>query len=133
MIRRFLASGTAVVSIEFALCGGTFILMLLAVTDFGRLMFTYHEMAEASRVAARYAIVHGSASASPASAATIANAAAAATSLVTSQQVTVTFSPNNSPGSQVTVAIALPFNFLDGFISTSTFILNSHTTLMIAH
>jgi Flp pilus assembly protein TadG len=133
MIRRFLASGTAVASIEFALCGGAFICMLLAVTDFGRLMFTYHEMAEASRVAARYAIVHGSASSAPASATTVANVAAAATPFVTSPEVTVTFSPNNSPGSQVTVAIARPFGFLAGFISSATFTLNSHTTLIIAN
>ena len=133
MIRRFLASGSALASIEFAFCGGVFIFMLLAVSDFGRLMFTYHEMAEASRVAARYAIVHGSASASPATAAAIAKVAAAATPLVTSAEVTVTFSPNNSPGSQVTVAIARPFDFVAGFISTSTYTLNSHTTLMIAN
>jgi Flp pilus assembly protein TadG len=133
MIRRFLAADRANVTIEFGLCGLAFLTMLFGVVEFGRLMFTYHELAEASRIGARYAIVHGSSSGAPASKSDIANATAAATSLVTSTEVTVTFSPDNNPGSEVTVAIALPFKYLTGLISSSQFTLNSHATMVIAN
>jgi Flp pilus assembly protein TadG len=133
VIRRFAGSRSGIASIEFALVGSVFLMALLAVTDFGRLMFTYHALADAARQAARYAIVHGASSSSPASTSAVAAVAVAATSLVTTAQVTVAFSPDNSPGSQVTVTIVHPFTFLFGFISSTSYPLTSKASQVIAN
>jgi len=133
MIRRFAASRDGSAAIEFAFCASVFFMMLLAIVELGRLIYTYHDMAQAARMAARYAIVRGAASGAPATASQIAGIAAAASSAITAAEVAVAFSPNNQAGGQVTVSIAHPFSFLFGFMPAGSFTLTSHVSQLIAN
>jgi Flp pilus assembly protein TadG len=53
--------------IESALALLLFLSLVFAVFEFGRAVYSYNVLAAATREAARYAIVHGSSSSSPAS------------------------------------------------------------------
>ncbi|RTR33367.1 TadE/TadG family type IV pilus assembly protein [Shewanella atlantica] len=46
-----------VYSVEFAIVGGLFLMLLFAIIEIGRLMYTYNVLHEASRRAARIAVV----------------------------------------------------------------------------
>ncbi len=61
-------NGTAVGQsvVEFALAMPVALLVILGVFDFGRAVLAYNALAGAAREGTRYAIVHGSTSASPA-------------------------------------------------------------------
>ncbi len=134
MIRRFTASCEGNAAIEFAFCAPVFLMLLLSIAEFGRLTYTYHDMVQAARVAARYAIVRGAASGTPATASQIASVtAAAASSGITAAEVSVAFSPNNQTGGQVTVTIAHPFGFLFGFMPAGPFTLTSHVSQLIVN
>lgn len=133
MMRRFAASCDGNVAIEFAFCASVFLMMLLAIAELARLIYTYHDLAQAARMAARYAIVHGAASGAPATASQIASIAATASSAITAAEVSVVFSPNNQTGSQITVSIAHPFSFLFGFMPAGSFTLTSHVSQLIAN
>jgi hypothetical protein len=63
MSRRSKTRGQAMV--EFALIFPVFILLLVGMFDFGRVVWVNNTLATAAREAARYAIVHGSKSSCP--------------------------------------------------------------------
>jgi hypothetical protein len=63
MTRRSKTRGQAMV--EFAIIFPVFILLLVGMFDFGRVVWVNNTLATAAREAARYAIVHGSKSACP--------------------------------------------------------------------
>ena len=63
MTRRSKTLGQAMV--EFALIFPVFILLLVGMFDFGRVVWVNNTLATAAREAARYAIVHGSKSSCP--------------------------------------------------------------------
>lgn len=132
MIRRFAASHEGNAAIEFALCASAFFMMLLGIAEFARLMHAYHDMAQGARIGVRYAIVHGAASGAPATASQIASITAASAA-ISAAEVSVAFSPNNQPGSQITVTIAHPFSFLFGFMPAGPFTLTSHVSQLIAY
>lgn len=45
--------------VEFAMCAVLLLALLFAVIEFGRMMLVYTTIANAARIGARYAIVHG--------------------------------------------------------------------------
>lgn len=53
--------------IEFALIGLMFFTMMFGVIEGGRLVFAYHEVSNAAKEGARYAVAHGSMSDTPVS------------------------------------------------------------------
>ena len=57
-MRRQRRAGQSLV--EFALVAPVFFLMLLGVMEMGRILWLNHELANGTREAARYAMVHGS-------------------------------------------------------------------------
>jgi Flp pilus assembly protein TadG len=63
MTRRSRTRGQAMV--EFAIIFPVFILLLVGMFDFGRVVWVNNTLATAAREAARYAIVHGTKSACP--------------------------------------------------------------------
>jgi Flp pilus assembly protein TadG len=101
-------SGQAMV--EYAILSVAFFTMLLFVIDGGRILWNYITVADAARVGARYAVVHGSKSMAPVGpgsyTALTQNVQSAAVGLTPANlTVTATWTPNNDPGSSVTVDV----------------------------
>ena len=97
--------------IEFALVAPIFLLLLVAVAEFGRLGFAYNVVSYAAHHAARYAAVRGSASGHPATAADVQAEAAAYIAGLDNSKVTVTtaWTPDHNPGSTVQVTVSYGF------------------------
>jgi len=113
--------------LEGALVMTTFVILLVGSMDFGRLGFAYSSVTYAAHQAARFAATNGSASGHAASVATIqANADSNVLGLdATKLTVSVTWTPNNNPGSQVQVVVSYGFKPLVVPISSSSLTLKS--------
>jgi Flp pilus assembly protein TadG len=92
--------------VEFAILGPVFFLMLFGIIEMGRLMWTRHELVNATREGSRYAMVHGAKSSGG-----MANSAQVKSYMLTKSSglgsslgVTVTYAGTGQPGEQVTVA-----------------------------
>ncbi len=95
-----------VAGVEFALTSMVLFGVIVAILEGGELLVAQHTLDNAVVVAARYAVVHGSRSTSPASGSDVKNAfkAAASSVLGNAPDVKVSFNPDNSPGSSVSVS-----------------------------
>lgn len=113
--------------LEGALVMLTFVLLLVGAMDFGRLGFTYNSVTYAAHQAARFAATNGSSSGHAATVATIqANADNNLPGLSAANlTVSVTWTPNNSPGSQVQVIVSYAFQPLLVPISSRSLTLKS--------
>ncbi len=111
-------------------------LMLFAIIELGRMAAAENALSYAANVATRYAAVHGSASASPASSEAIAAQFATAAAPVLGSAAptpTVTFSPNNNPGSTVTVAASYAWSPVSMKGDFAAVTLSASSTLVIEH
>jgi Flp pilus assembly protein TadG len=97
--------------LEAALMMTTFVILMVGVIDFGRLGYTYNSITYAAHQAARFASTNGSASGHTASAANIqANVQGNMVGLDAAKlTVSVTWTPNNNPGSSVKVVVSYGF------------------------
>ncbi len=100
--------------VESALVATVFLLLLVAIMEFGRLGFAYNSVSFAAHRAARFAALRGSTSGHPASAAEVTSEAR---SLVVAMDpanmaVTTTWTPDNHPGSTVQVRVSYGFRTL---------------------
>jgi Flp pilus assembly protein TadG len=113
--------------VEGALVMTTFVVLLIGAMDFGRLGFAYSSVTYAAHQAARFASTNGSASGHAASAATIqSNADSNLVGLnAAGLTVSVTWNPNNNPGSQVQVVVSYSFRPLVVPISSGSITLKS--------
>jgi Flp pilus assembly protein TadG len=113
--------------LEGALVMTTFVVLLVGSMDFGRLGFAYNSVTYAAHQAARFAATSGSASGHAASVATIqANADSNLLGLDASKlTISVTWTPNNNPGSQVQVVVSYGFQPLVIPISSTSLTLKS--------
>ena len=113
--------------LEGALVMTTFVVVLVGSMDFGRLGFAYNSVTYAAHQAARFAATSGSASGHAASVAAIqANADSNLLGLDASKlTISVTWTPNNSPGSQVQVVVSYGFQPLVIPISSKSLTLKS--------
>jgi Flp pilus assembly protein TadG len=92
-------------AVEFALLALIYIMMLLGVVEVGLYIADRQDLMSAVHSAGRYAIVHGSSSSSPASASTLEQLVGSHLVIISSASITAnaSFSPNNNPGSTVTI------------------------------
>ena len=113
--------------LEGALVMTTFVVVLVGSMDFGRLGFAYNSVTYAAHQAARFAATSGSASGHAASVAAIqANVDSNLLGLDASKlTISVTWTPNNSPGSQVQVVVSYGFQPLVIPISSKSLTLKS--------
>jgi Flp pilus assembly protein TadG len=113
--------------LEGALMLTTFVILLIGAMDFGRLGYTYNSVTFAAHQAARFAATNGSASGHAASVSTIqSNAKGNMVGLDASKlTVSVTWTPNNNPGSQVQVVVSYGFQPLVVPISSNAITLKS--------
>lgn len=135
-LRKLAAERRAVASIEFATVGFAFFLMLFGIFELGRMASAQSALAYGTDVATRYAAVHGSASSSPASTDAVAAEFTSAVSPVLGSAAptpTVTFSPNNNPGSTVTVSASYAWSPLTMGSSFPSVTLSAQSSLVIEH
>jgi Flp pilus assembly protein TadG len=119
--------------VESALTFLVFMVLLLGILDFGRMVWSYTLISYAAREATRYAMVRGTGTSHTASSDQI-------KAIVTSQapglgldtsNTAVTFTPDQSPGSTVKVAVTYNFTPLVPYIPSGTVTLKSTSQMMI--
>ncbi len=114
--RRRLAIGgeSGSVVVELALILPVFFLIVFGMLEISRVVYTNHTLAHAAREGARFAMVRGSRSASPASTQDIDAAvrSQAVTLDLNDLGVAVSYNPNNNPGSVVTVQVSYAYQFI---------------------
>ncbi len=123
-------------AVEFALAFPVVVLLILGLVDLGRLMWAYQSLAHAVREGARYAIVHGSASPQPADQAAIRDVVVQAAATLNPDQITVLVSwdPDNSPGSRVTVEAHYTFRPATTLFAQGVALdISSRSTMTIGH
>jgi Flp pilus assembly protein TadG len=101
--------------LEFGLVIVMFFMFVFGVMDFGRALYTYHFVSNAACEATRYAMVRGSSSTEPVTAADIESyVRSIAPEGIDRDNLTVsaTWSPNDSPGSTVRVQVGDNFRFM---------------------
>ncbi len=91
--------------VEFALVVPMFLVLLFGIEELARYVAAKQDLMSAVHAAGRYAIVHGAKSSLPASTADLQQYVDSKLALIAASSITVTanFSPNNSPGSTVTI------------------------------
>ena len=110
-----------------------FIVMLLGIMDWSRMMLAYNSVSYSAREATRYAIVHGSSSGHAATSTDLTNVVKNATIGLDPSQIAVTstWNPNNGPGSSVTVRVQYNFQPIAPYMP-SLLTLNSSSTMVIS-
>ena len=104
-MQSFFRSSCGSAGVETAIVLPAFLLITFGMIYFAYVLFLSHELNDSLRQAARYAMVHGSASEAPVSEAQIEARAKQASSFLDPQRLTVSaeFRPTNAPGSTVVV------------------------------
>lgn len=112
--RNLLCCRAGAGAVEFAFTLPILLLVVAGIAELGRAIYTGDVLANAVREAGRSAIVRGSASGSPMTVSQVEDLVRtrAATLTTSDVAVTVTYSPNNDPGSQVTIQARYPFAFV---------------------
>jgi Flp pilus assembly protein TadG len=102
---RLRADERGAAAAEFGLVASFVLMLLLGIVEVARYVADQQDLASAVHAAGRYAIVHGSQSSSPATTSTLQTEVGSNLALLSSSAATttVTFSPNNSPGSTVKI------------------------------
>jgi Flp pilus assembly protein TadG len=137
-IRQLAGLGTndrGIVAIEFALIMPVFLLITYCFMELGRILFIQNSLGHAVYEAERYAIVHGSASSSPATADSIEEFILASSGALDADNltVTVTFTPDNAAGSLVEIDATYDFDFMTALIPINDIDLQANTIATIAY
>jgi Flp pilus assembly protein TadG len=121
--------------LEFGLVMVVFFTFVFGVMDFGRALYTYHFVSNAACEATRYAIVRGSTSTEPVTAADVAAYVKAITPMgVDPSDLTVstTWSPSDAPGSSVRVQVSDNFRFMTPVLSKYQLNLSDASQMVIS-
>ena len=116
-VRGFLR-GTAMA--EFALVATPCFMLFFAIMSFAMALYSYDFVCYSAQQAARYAMVHGTTAAQTVSAAdvtTYVNSLVVGVLTTSALTVTTTWSPNQKPGSVVTVVVSYNFKPLTSLVS----------------
>ena len=133
---------------EFALSVTAALTLLFAVMQVARVLYAYSWVSYAARAATRYAIVHGTNSSTPVQATASTNIKNLVSGLAASQLGAVTlncpvsavndlcivptFSPNNKPGSTISVQVTYNFQYSIPLLTSQTLALTSTSKMVIA-
>jgi Flp pilus assembly protein TadG len=104
-LHKFIREEGGAAAVEFALVSTAYLTMLLGVIEVARYVADRQDLMSAVHTTGRYAIVHGSSSSSPATTTSLRQMIGNSLVLINSSSVTASasFSPNNNPGSTVTI------------------------------
>jgi Flp pilus assembly protein TadG len=108
---------------EFALVLTPCLALIFGVINFALALYCYDFVCYSAQQAARYAVVHGSTSSSPATASSITsyvNSLVVGVLNTNNVSVTTTWSPNNNPGSTVTITVSYSYPPLTSLVSSVT-------------
>jgi Flp pilus assembly protein TadG len=121
-------------SAEFAIVAAVFLTLLLGMIEFSAAMYAYDFVSYAASQTARYAMVRGSTSPSPAQLSDLqAYAQSLASGLDTANLSTsAAWTPNNQPGSLVKVTVQYNFQFVGGLFPSATFPFTDTVQMRIA-
>lgn len=131
--KRWNDVGTAL--LEFGLVVVVFFLFVFGVMDFGRAVYTYHFVSNAACQATRYAIVRGSSSTDPVTAADIESYVKSITPEgidPNNLTITTTWSPNDAPGSNVKVQVSDNFHFMNPLVPKYQINLSDSSQMVIS-
>ena len=108
--------------VELALCFMVFLMLTFGSVEFGWAVYAYNSCSYLAQDAARWASVHGSLSATPATMDSVrAHVLSGAMALDPTQlTVTTTWTPNNSPGSVVRITVGYTMQPLVGLAMTQS-------------
>jgi Flp pilus assembly protein TadG len=121
-------------TVEFGLSFLLFFFLMYGIMEFGRVVASYNMLSGATREGARYAVVHGSASGSTATATDIQNIVRRwgvgldSSSLV----VTTTWNPGNGPGGKVNVKATYTLQPFTALILHKAITLQSTSQMVIS-
>lgn len=140
--------------VEFAIASSALLLIMFGILEFGRVMYTYHTVSNAARLASRWAIVRGSGCSvldhCGANSEDIKQWVQSQVPLVDSGalDVSATWSTtknpgddcsvsdpagNNTQGHLVCVTVSYPFNFAIPFVSNTPLTLSSTSKMVISN
>ena len=125
---------TGSAAVEFALCFLLIFTVGYSVMEFARAVHAYTVIAGATREAARYAVVHGSRSGSPATQDVIRQRVERWAVGLNASQLTVnaTWTPSNAPGSSVRVDASYSVVPFTGLILSQPLTVSSKSELVIS-
>lgn len=125
--------GTAV--LEFGIVIVMFFMFVFGVMDFGRALYTYHFVSNAACEATRYAIVRGSSSTDPVTAADIESYVKSIAPEGVDRDhliISTTWSPNDSPGSTVHIQVSDNFRFMTPVLTSYQMTLSDSSQMVIS-
>lgn len=131
--KRWNDLGTALV--EFGLVVVVFFMFVFGVMDFGRALYTYHFVSNAACEATRYAMVRGSSSTDPATAADIESYVKSLAPQgidPSSLTVSTSWSPSHAPGSSVRIQVSDNFQCMSPFLTTYQMTLSDSSQMVIS-
>ncbi|SPE38326.1 putative TadZ/CpaE protein [Candidatus Sulfopaludibacter sp. SbA6] len=125
---RRVVAGRGSSLVESSIVAVVLLLLLVSITEFGRLGFAYNLVSFATHRGARYAAVRGSASGHPAAASDVQTEVQSYINALDLTKLTVatTWTPNNSPGS--TVQVKSSYGFQSILIPMSSSLITVETT-----
>lgn len=132
-LRRFARDSSGIAAVEFALVAPVLLMLVFGAIEIGRVLYEQQTLEEAARETARWATMHGSKSDSPATATTTMDKARQLAGNYAGLAGTVTFSPNNSPGSAVIIDLTRDHTFMVPFLPTGMFKIKAKATQTIQH
>jgi Flp pilus assembly protein TadG len=119
---------------EFALVLTPCLALFFGIINFALALYCYDFVCYSAQQAVRYATVRGATAASPVSAAQVqsyVDTLVAGVLKTNSMTVTTTWSPNNSPGSVVTVVVSYSYPPLTSLVSSVTIPLTRTAAMVI--
>jgi Flp pilus assembly protein TadG len=120
--------------IEFALVSTLLFLVIFGTVEFSRMIFAYDIISNATREGVRYAAVRGSASGHAATESAVQSYVASRSyGQLASSDVSVTWSPDNSPGSTVQITTSHVFQTTVPFLPARVLTLDSTASMIVTH
>jgi Flp pilus assembly protein TadG len=117
--------------VEFVISAIIFFMVIFGIMNFAFMIYNYHYVDYAARAATRYAIVHGSTSPAPATAADVQSYVTNTVGLTAT--TTTSWTPNNAPGSTVQVKVDYDFKPLTPLVPQAVLKLTSTSRMVISY
>ncbi|HUA34912.1 MAG TPA: TadE family protein [Candidatus Binataceae bacterium] len=127
--------GCGATAVEFALLATPCLMLIFAIVNFAVALYTYDFVCYTAQEAARYAIVNGATSPSPATAANIETYVdGLVVGVLNTNQLSVntTWNPNNKPGSVVTVQVSYVYQPVASFVSSANITMTRTAAMVIS-
>ncbi len=132
LLARFARDERGVTAIQVALVTPVLALMIFGGLEITRMIFTQNSIEEAVNETVRFASVHGAASSSPATTTQLETMASDVEGLDPADFTpTVTYTPNNVPGSVVTIDVDYAYTPLTGYAFGASITLNASASRTI--